>query len=78
MKNTSRTTTITDQTLKQNLKQDSSSIDLTDVSIISVGLTRYPHPHHRMLTDDEEEDIEVIDLSCTIDNELFILGRNKR
>ena len=59
MKNTSRTTTITDQTLKHNSKQD-SSIDITDVSIISVGLTRYPHPHHRMLTDDEEEDIEVI------------------
>lgn len=58
MKNTSRTITTTDQTGKHNSKQD-SSIDLTDVSIISVGLTRYSHPHHRMLTDDEEEDIEV-------------------
>lgn len=57
MKNTSRISSITDQTIKHNSKQD-SSIDLTDVSIISVGLTRYPHHNHRMLTDDEE-DIEV-------------------
>ena len=74
MKNTSRTattttTTTTDQTLKHNSKQD-SSIDLTDVSIISVGLTRFSHPHHRMLTDDEEEDIEVI----SIDLFLFSLS----
>jgi hypothetical protein len=59
MKNTSRTSSLTDQTLKSNSKQD-PSIDLTDVSIISVGLTRYPHHTHRMLTDDEE-DIEVVD-----------------
>lgn len=59
MKSTSRTSSITDQTLKHNSKQD-PTIDLTDVSIISVGLTRYPHHNHRMLTDDEE-DIEVID-----------------
>jgi hypothetical protein len=58
MKSTSRTSSITDQTLKHNSKQD-SSIDLPDVSIISVGLTRYPHHNHRMLTDDEE-DIEVV------------------
>lgn len=56
MKST-RTSSITDQTVKHNPKQDLSS-DLTDVSIISVGLTRYPHHNHRMLTDDEE-DIEV-------------------
>lgn len=58
MKSTSQTSTIADQTLKSNPKQD-SSIDLTDVPIISVGLTRYSHQNHRMLTDDEE-DIEVI------------------
>lgn len=58
MKNSSRTTSITDQTLKQNSNKD-SSIDLTDVSIISVGLTRYQQYNHRMLTDDEE-DIEVV------------------
>jgi hypothetical protein len=59
MKSTSRTSSTTDQTIKHNSKQD-SSIDLTDVSIISVGLTRYSHHNHRMLTDDEEEDIEVV------------------
>jgi hypothetical protein len=58
MKNTSRISSISEQTLKHNSKQD-PSIDLTDVSIISVGLTRYPHHNHRMLTDDEE-DIEVV------------------
>lgn len=57
MKSTSGTSSITDQTLKPNSKQDLTT-DLTDVSIISVGLTRYPHHNHRMLTDDEE-DIEV-------------------
>ncbi|CAF4756092.1 unnamed protein product, partial [Rotaria socialis] len=35
-------------------KQDLST-DLTDVSIISVGLSRYQHHNHRMLTDDEED-----------------------
>jgi hypothetical protein len=59
MKNTSRISSITEQTLKHNSKQD-PSIDLTDVSIISVGLTRYPYHNHRMLTDDEE-DIEVVE-----------------
>jgi hypothetical protein len=54
MKSSSQTSSITDQTLKHNTKQDSS-----DVSIISVGLTRYPHHNLRMLTDDEE-DIEVV------------------
>ncbi|UJR25974.1 hypothetical protein I4U23_007322 [Adineta vaga] len=54
MKSTSQTSTISDQTLKSNTKQD-SSIDITDVPIISVGLTRYSHQNHRMLTDDEED-----------------------
>ena len=66
MKSTSRTSSVTDQTLKHNSKQDLSS-DLADVSIISVGLTRYQHHNHRMLTDDEE-DIEVV-----IQNENLIL-----
>ena len=57
MKNSSRNPPITDQTLKTTTKQD-TSIDLTDVSIISVGLSRYPQYNHRMLTDDE--DIEVV------------------
>ncbi|CAF3550465.1 unnamed protein product [Rotaria socialis] len=54
MKSTSRTSSITDQTVKHNSKQDLST-DLTDVSIISVGLSRYQHHNHRMLTDDEED-----------------------
>ena len=81
MKSTSRTSSITDQTLKHNLKQDLSS-DLTDVSIISVGLARYPHHNHRMLTDDEE-DIEVVikktkqNFSFTIIFSFCFVGRNK-
>ena len=58
MKNTSRPSSLVDETLKHNSKQDLST-DLTDVSIISVGLTQYSHNNHRMLTDDEE-DIEVV------------------
>jgi hypothetical protein len=58
MKSTSQTALTADQSLKHTSKQD-TPIDLTDVSIISVGLTRYPHNNHRMLTDDEE-DIEVV------------------
>jgi hypothetical protein len=58
MKNSSRTTSITEQSLKHTTKPD-TPIDLTDVSIISVGLTRYQQYNHRMLTDDEE-DIEVV------------------
>ena len=60
MKSTSRTASITDQTLKQTSKEN-STIDSTDVSILSVGLSRYPQYNRRMLTDDdEEEDIEVV------------------
>jgi hypothetical protein len=54
------TTSITDQSLRtslihNNTEQD-TSIDLTDVSILSVGLTRYQNHDHGMLTDDDEDD----------------------
>lgn len=58
MKNSNRNPTVADQTIKSTNKQD-NSIDLADVSIISVGLSRYQQFNHRMLTDDEE-DIEVV------------------
>ena len=62
MKSTSRTASLTDQALKQT-----STIDSTDVSILSVGLTRYPQYNRRMLTDDDdEEDIEVRRLACQL------------
>jgi len=44
----------TDQSLIHNTNQD-TSLDLTDVSILSVGLTRYHNHTHGMLTDDDED-----------------------
>jgi len=61
------TTSIPDQSLRtsliRNTDQD-TSLDLTDVSILSVGLTRYQHHDHGMLTDDDDDNevvrIEII------------------
>jgi hypothetical protein len=60
--NNSRITTTklgTDQSLRTSLihnTDQNTSIDLTDVSILSVGLTRYQHRYnHGMLTDDDED-----------------------
>ena len=59
--NNSRTTTssITDQSLRTSLIRNTdqnTSLDLTDVSILSVGLRRYHQHHdHGMLTDDDED-----------------------
>jgi hypothetical protein len=52
------TTSITDQSLRtsliHNTDQD-TSLDLTDVSILSVGLARYQNHDHGMLTDDDDD-----------------------
>jgi hypothetical protein len=60
--NNSRTTTttssLTDQSLRTSLLRNTdqdTSLDLTDVSILSVGLTRYQHHDHGMLTDDDDD-----------------------
>jgi hypothetical protein len=49
-----KTTSGTNQSLRTSLNQD-TSLDLTDVSILSVGLTHYQHHDHGMLTDDDED-----------------------
>ena len=48
----------TDQSLHTSLihnTNQNSSLDLTDVSILSVDLRRYQHHDHGMLTDDDED-----------------------
>ena len=53
-----RTKSGTDQSLRttliHNINQN-NSLDLTDVSILSVGLTHYQHHNYGMLTDDDED-----------------------
>ncbi len=75
--NNSRTTTTTttsgtDQSLRtsliHNTDQD-TSLDLTDVSILSVGLTRYQHHDHGMLTDDDEDN-EIVRINKILKNKI--------
>ena len=52
------TTSINDQLIQASLIQNTdrdTSLDLTDVSILSVGLARYRNSNHEMLTDDDED-----------------------
>ena len=52
------TTSINDQLIQASLIQNTdrdTSLDLTDVSILSVGLAHYRNSHHEMLTDDDED-----------------------
>ena len=64
--NNSRTTTsITDPSLRASLIRTSNQEtprDLTDVSILSVGLTRFQHHDHGMLTDDDDDN-EIVRLN---------------
>ena len=58
--NYSRTTTtsIPDQSLRTSLIRNTdhdTSLDLTDVSILSVGLKRFQNHNHEMLTDDDDD-----------------------
>ena len=58
------TTSVSDQPLRSSLLRGTdqdASLDLTDVSILSVGLTRYQHHDHGMLTDgDDDENDEIV------------------
>lgn len=53
-----KATTDTEQSLRTlvipHLDQN-TALDLADVSILSVGLRRYPHHTNEMLTDDEDD-----------------------
>ncbi|CAF1355808.1 unnamed protein product [Adineta ricciae] len=70
--NNSRTTTsITDPSLRASLIRTSNQdtpLDLTDVSILSVGLTRFQHHDHGMLTDDDDDN-EIIETSDEEDDD---------
>jgi hypothetical protein len=70
--NNSRTTTTTtpgtDQSLRTSLTHNidqNTSLDLTDVSILSVDLTHYQNHNHEMLTDDDEDN-EVVRINKNI------------
>lgn len=69
--NNSRTTTtttlVTDKSLRKSLIRNTNqdtSINLTDVSILSVGLKRNQNLNHEMLTDDDEDN-EVVRITQT-------------
>ncbi|CAF4830277.1 unnamed protein product, partial [Rotaria sp. Silwood1] len=67
----STTTSLTDQSLRTSLIRNTDhdiSLDLTDVSILSVGLKRYQNHNHEMLTDDDEDN-EVIETSDDEDDD---------
>ncbi|UJR22944.1 hypothetical protein I4U23_025971 [Adineta vaga] len=71
---TTTTTSITDQSLRTSLLRTTNQdipLDLTDVSILSVGLSRYQHHDHGMLTDDEDDDDdnEVVETSDEEDDD---------
>jgi hypothetical protein len=70
--NNSRTTTKsgTDQSLIHNIDQN-TSLDLTDVSILSVGVTHYQNHNHEMLTDDDEDN-EVVGINKIIINKIIL------
>lgn len=58
-------TTDTEQSLRTLViphSDPNTSIDLSDVSILSVGLRRYPNHTNEMLTDDEDDN-EVVRIS---------------
>jgi hypothetical protein len=72
------TTSETDQSIRtsliHNTNQD-TSLDLTDVSIVSVGLTHYQHHDHGMLTDDDEDNEVVGNIkSENFVDKIFFLG----
>lgn len=69
--NNSRTTTtttlVTDKSLRKSLIRNTNqdtSINLTDVSILSVGLKRNQNLNHEMLTDDDEDN-EIVRITQT-------------
>ncbi|CAF4721706.1 unnamed protein product, partial [Rotaria magnacalcarata] len=71
--NYSRTTTasIPGQSLRTSLIRNTdhdTSLDLTDVSILSVGLKRFQNHNHEMLTDDDDDN-EVVETSDDDDDD---------
>jgi len=74
--NNSRTTTKsgTDQSLHTSLIHNidqNTSLDLTDVSILSVGVTHYQNHNHEMLTDDDEDN-EIVRINKIITNKIIL------